>query len=92
MSNVGKTKENLKKCICTQCPSFVNAAKQNPLMNKTETLPDDLNKLEHMEYMYCAFDKSKIIKERKGCVCFNCRIFKDAKLANGYFCVNSGIK
>jgi hypothetical protein len=83
MSRIAKTNENLKNCICAKCPSFVNAAKQNPSMNNKTT---DMH-----EEMYCAFGKSRSIEERKGCVCFNCRNFKRFNLTDGYFCMHSDI-
>jgi hypothetical protein len=88
MSKVGKTKDNLKKCLCRKCPTFINASKLHPELLSQPVIADaDLGKLMHMENFYCAYGKSKLIEDKKVCLCFSCKVFKEFKLIDGYFCV-----
>lgn len=36
---------------------------------------------------YCVFGKSKCIKERRGCICASCPVYKKLGLNNVYFCI-----
>ena len=86
MSKVGKTKDNLKKCVCIKCPTFTNAAKQHPEMTSQNLATIDVTALHHLESMYCCFGKSRLIEVKKGCNCFSCKNFKEHALTDGLFC------
>ena len=73
---VEKTKENLKKCICMDCPSYTMGCKIRSIPENLFKLAEDLEKVDHYEKMFCAFSKSECIKEDKGCICPECEIHK----------------
>ena len=86
MSKVGKTKDNLKRCVCIKCPTFTNAAKLHPELSSQNLAAADVPALQHLESMYCCFGKSRLIEEKKGCSCFSCKNFKMYALTDGLFC------
>lgn len=86
MKSVEKTKENLKKCACMKCPSYSFVCKIKSMPGNIMGMLGDLSKSEHMEGMFCAFEKSKCIHDEKGCICPTCELFKENKLDKGYFC------
>jgi hypothetical protein len=47
----------------------------------------DIGKVDHMEGMFCAFDKSKCITDEKGCTCMTCAIYKENNLDKAYYCL-----
>lgn len=88
MAKVGKSKENLKKCICMKCPSYTFTCKMKSMpKNMMNMMSKDLSKVEHMEGMFCAFGESKCIKEEKGCICAGCELYKENNLDKSYFCL-----
>ncbi len=47
----------------------------------------DISKKHHFEGLYCAFEASKCIKEKKGCICGNCEVYKENELNKQYYCL-----
>ena len=92
MGTVAKTNENLKKCICMKCPSYTFTCKMLNMPGNMIAMMSDVSKKVEIEAMYCAFEKSKCIKEEKGCICATCELFKENNLGKGYFCVATGGK
>lgn len=93
MGNVEKSKENMSKCMCIKCPSYSFACKvkaiPNTMMNMVK---GDIDKVEHMEGLFCAFEKSKCIDEEKGCMCAECEVYKENNLTNMYYCIETNGK
>lgn len=90
---VERTKENLKKCVCMKCPSYTLGCKMKAMPKGMMTMMSgSIDKQDHFEGMFCAFDKSKCIKEDKGCICGDCDLFKENNLDKTYFCTASGGK
>ena len=87
MSEVAKTKENLKKCRCMKCPTYTFMCKMKNMPGNIVAMMSDIGKKDHMEAMYCAFDKSKCIDEEKGCICMTCDLFKQYDLDQAYYCL-----
>ena len=92
MKSVAKTKENLKKCICMKCPSYTLGCKMMNMPANMMGMLGSLEKKEHFEGMYCAFEESRCIKEAKGCLCLGCEIYKENGLDKTYFCLAKGGK
>ena len=91
MSEVPKTKENLKKCICMTCPSYTFTCKMMGMPGNAILMMGNMDKI-HAEAMFCAYEKSNCIKEEKGCMCGNCELHKEYNLPNGYYCMATGGK
>ena len=51
-----------------------------------------LDKKDHMEGMFCAFEKSNCIDTEKGCICGKCELYKENSLNKGYYCLATGGK
>jgi Protein of unknown function (DUF2769) len=51
-----------------------------------EILKRDISEVEHMEEMFCAYGRSKIVTEERGCMCTSCEVHKCSNLDNSYFC------
>ncbi|MBI2861045.1 MAG: DUF2769 domain-containing protein [Chloroflexi bacterium] len=79
-TKVAKTKENLKLCQCMKCPTYTFMCKMKNMPGLMVDMMSDIGKKEHMEAMYCAFDKSKCIDEEKGCICMTCALYKKYNL------------
>lgn len=86
MGKVKKTKENLKKCACIKCPSYTLMCKMKGIPANVSAMVKGLEKAEHMEGMFCAFDKSKCIEKEEGCICGSCPIYKENNLDKYYYC------
>jgi hypothetical protein len=90
MAVVPKTKENLNRCICLNCPSYALGCQLKSVPEITQevkdTLDSDMYKVDHLEAMFCAFGKSKCIDEKKGCLCGGCPNMEEYKPGPGYFC------
>lgn len=86
MSNVDKTTENLKKCKCIKCPSYTFMCKVKGVPANVSALVKGVKKADHMEGMFCAFNKSKCIETEQGCICTTCAIYKENNLTKGYYC------
>lgn len=93
MNKVQRTKENLMKCLCKNCPTYSFACKlmatPGNIILFFDTMNDDRL---HAETMFCAYDKSQCINEEKGCKCSNCEVYKENGLDTIYFCTNTGGK
>lgn len=87
---VDKTKENLKKCICMHCPTYTTGCKLKNLPENLIKGMGDLEKEDHFEAMYCAFNKSHCIDQDKGCVCPDCEIYKEYQLNREDYCLCTG--
>ncbi len=87
MMKVDKTKENMKKCICMECPSYTFMCKIKSMPANVMAKVTDVAAAEHVEGMFCAFGKSACIEENKGCICGNCLLFREYSLKKGYFCL-----
>jgi len=88
---VDKSKANLAKCQCMKCPSYGFACKMKAMpKNMMEMMKSDISNVDHMEAMFCAFDKSNCIDEPKGCVCPDCQVHKDYNLDKMYYCLATG--
>lgn len=93
MGKVERTKENVSKCICMKCPSYSFACKLKGMpKNMLTMIKGDIDKIEHMEGLFCAFEKSKCIDEPKGCICVDCQIYKENDLENMYYCLETNGK
>ena len=87
---VEKTKENLKKCLCMKCPSYTTSCKLKAMPETIVKLFEDLDKVEHFEGMFCAFEKSNCIHENKGCKCVDCPIYTQYDLVREDYCLKTG--
>ncbi len=93
MKKVDRTKKNLAKCLCKECPSYSFACKMMAMPGNIILLidPMDDEKL-HAETMFCAYHKSQCITEEKGCKCPGCEVYKENALDKTYFCTSEGGK
>lgn len=88
---VDRTKENLKKCKCLSCPSYSLTCKIKEMPhNIMAMVKDGLEKTEHLEGMFCAYEKSECIEEKQGCSCPECALRKEYELDHNYFCLSTG--
>ena len=87
MATVPKTKENLKKCQCIKCPTYILYCRLESMPGNVILVLDEMEKQVHGEAMFCAYGKSKCINEEKGCVCGTCDVFKEYSPGKGYFCL-----
>lgn len=71
MQKVPDTKDNLDRCVCPQCPTY--------LMDKCAKEKD--------ENIYCAREKSQCDLLDRGCICGSCPLWDEHKLSKGYFCL-----
>ena len=93
MGLVKRTKENLKKCICMKCPSYAAVCKVKSMPdNLVHMLKGDIETVEHMEGLFCAFGKSKCITKEKGCICPKCEVYNENNLSKMYFCLEENGK
>ncbi len=92
MSKVGKTRENLKKCVCMKCPSYNFACKVKSMPSNVILIVGGTEDKIHAEAMFCAYEKSNCIDEEKGCICDTCELFEEYQLEKGYFCTKTGGK
>jgi hypothetical protein len=94
MGPVARTKENVGKCSCMQCPSYKLGCKMKAMpKNMLTMLKGNIGELDHFEGMFCAFDKSDCITEITECICETCEVFKENDLPNyGYCTVTGGLK
>lgn len=89
---VAKTKENLERCKCMDCPSYTMGCKIKNFPGNVVKLMEDFEKVDHYEGMYCAFDKSHCISEDKGCLCDGCPVHAEYKLKREEYCLADGGK
>ena len=72
MAKVPDTKENMMKCICPKCPTWMSS---DCPKNK-------------IEGFYCAKGKTTCNLTDKGCICGTCPLWEEYSLSKGYFCLN----
>jgi len=90
---IERTKENLAKCLCKECPSYTFACKMMAMPGDIILLIDPMdNEKLHAETMFCAYHKSQCINEEKGCKCPDCEVYSENDLGKTYFCTNEGGK
>lgn len=70
MPKVADTQENMMKCICGKCPTYIAV---------------DCPKSK-MEGLYCAKGKTACELQELGCICGTCPVHSENKLTSGYFC------
>ena len=88
MQKVAKTKENLKKCVCMKCPSYTTGCKMKNMPANMIGMMTGIEKKEHFEGLFCAFEESNCIKEKKGCLCLTCPVALENNLDKQYYCIN----
>lgn len=86
---VDKTTENARNCMCLTCPSYTKTCKIKNIPNLTKNIID-VDETQHLEIMFCAFEKSNCIHEHKGCLCSDCPVHKKYNLNNEDYCLNTG--
>ena len=89
MSNVDKTMENIRKCLCLECPSYTKHCKSKNTLKIYENI-HKIKDIKHFEIMFCAFEKSDCIDENLGCLCTKCLVHKKYSLNNEDYCMTSG--
>ena len=72
MAKVIKDEANLNKCVCPNCPSYNNCARE-----KNEKL-----------YCAAEVGRSTCKYKMNGCICGSCAVHMANKLAKGYYCLN----
>ena len=87
---VERSKENLSHCICTSCPTYTLGCKVKNMPENLLKLAENLEKVDHYEKMFCAFDKSHCIKEDKGCICADCEVHRKYNLNRQDYCIVTG--
>ncbi len=87
MPKVAKTKENLKKCQCRNCPSYTIGCKMKNYPLNFIRMIDGLDNLEHFEGMFCAYGSSNCIEENRGCLCDDCEVFRENNLKRDEYCL-----
>ncbi|MBQ9235888.1 MAG: DUF2769 domain-containing protein [Alphaproteobacteria bacterium] len=89
MQTVARTKENLKKCRCNDCPSYTLGCKIKNYPVNLWRMMEGMDNLEHFEGMFCAYGTSNCIEEDKGCLCEDCEVFHENKLNRSEYCLQS---
>lgn len=92
MSVVSKTKGNLKKCLCMKCPSYNFACKIKSMPGNVILKIGKVEDKIHAEAMFCAYEKSHCIEEKKGCLCEDCELLREYHLEKEFFCIVDGGK
>lgn len=87
---VEKTIANIKKCICMKCPSYSFSCKVKSMPTNMLALVEGMDQVEHVEGMFCAYEKSNCIEVEKGCDCRDCQVFKENGLDKTYHCLVTG--
>lgn len=90
MAYVARTKENLERCKCMDCPSYTLGCKLKSMPENIYKMMKDLDTTEHFEGMFCAFEKSHCIEEDRGCLCSSCDIYHQYQLDRREFCLSDG--
>ncbi len=71
MPKVPDTQENMEKCICGRCPTYLQA---------------DCPK-EKKEGLYCSKGKSACDLNQITCLCGSCPVYEKYELEGGYYCL-----
>lgn len=89
---VEKNKKNILQCRCKFCPSYSVKCLIKAMPQMTKAFIGSKKKLKqetHLENLFCAFDSSKCIKNKKGCKCPTCPVYKRNKLDSSYYCLRN---
>ncbi len=89
---VDKTKENIDKCRCMDCPTYSEQCKLRNSIENMLKLMGNYQKTNHFEKMFCAYEKSNCIYQNNGCLCATCDIYKKYNLKKEDFCTHTGGK
>ena len=89
MTQVDKTKENLKQCQCIYCPSYSKGCKMHSMSGNIARMAEGLATQKHFEGMFCAFEKSDCIRVNKGCICTDCPIYHKYHLDKKSYCLHT---
>ena len=92
MSVVEKTKANLIACKCLVCPSYEFTCKVQSMPSNVLLLIGDMDNMIHAEKLFCAYEKSSCIEQKKGCICPECEVQKKYDLKKVYYCLEDGGK
>lgn len=76
MSKVERNQINIEKCVCADCSSYNECAKNN---NKKLFCANDPSNIS------CDF-------EPNGCICGGCIVHDEYNLDSGYYCINGPSK
>lgn len=90
ISRVEKTKRNISRCLCLNCPSYSMMCRLKNFNETKDKSDDALKAKNHYEKMFCAFEKSDCIHVSKGCLCNSCPNFKEYGLENCTYCTHTG--
>lgn len=90
MHKIEKSKENVQKCLCLQCPSYSQSCQIKNTVGTSYKLMTEVDKIKHLELMFCAFEKSRCINESKGCLCKQCEIYQEYNLRHCGYCLKTG--
>ncbi|MCL2673539.1 MAG: DUF2769 domain-containing protein [Alphaproteobacteria bacterium] len=83
MSKVKKSEKNVSMCKCMECPTYTKECKAKFMAQKSQGVSEKSN---GMEDLYCAFGRSGLIKENKGCLCGTCPVRDMYTLSGGAYC------
>ncbi len=72
MAKVADNQENLRKCVCGRCPSYLSHTCA----------------AENGELLYCAKGVTGCPLQDQGCICGACPVFEENSLEGGFFCFN----
>ncbi len=87
---VDKTENNIKRCLCLNCPSYSTTCKLKNATQSASRATQNLKNRTHYEKMFCAFEKSNCIHLDRGCLCNECMNFKEYNLENCTYCLHTG--
>ena len=84
---VDKTRKNLLQCSCKFCPSYSLGCLLKATPSMTKVFLTGMEKETHVESLFCAFEPSTCIKQKKGCKCPGCPVHKKYNLDKIYYCL-----
>ena len=84
---IPRTKDNLDKCNCITCSSYTTKCKIKELPNNMTGIVKGLNNVDHLEGMFCAYEKSRCIEKPQGCSCSSCKLHDEYHLEKSYYCL-----
>lgn len=73
---VEKTKENLKKCICMDCPSYTMGCKIRSIPENLFKLAEDLEKVDHYERCSALSARASALRKTKAAFVRNVKYIK----------------
>ena len=87
---VQKNIQNLQSCLCMKCPSYTEHCKIKNAVGNYIKLMNNIEKTNHYEKMFCAYEKSNCIFQHQGCLCSSCKVYQQYKLQNMSYCLQTG--